>query len=78
MNTVLISLLMRCWTIFCLQYSRNHSWDGLGTSSEQSLVEFYIILLEGHLQVSLEILEVEICFSLQSPESTIIIQWRPP
>jgi hypothetical protein len=31
------------------------------TSSEQSLVEFYTILLEEHLKVALVMLEVEIC-----------------
>jgi hypothetical protein len=34
------------------------------TSYEQSLVEFYTNLLEEHLQVALEMLEVEICSSL--------------
>jgi hypothetical protein len=34
------------------------------TSSEQSLMEFYTILLEEHLQVALETLEVGICSSL--------------
>jgi hypothetical protein len=34
------------------------------TSFEQSLVKFYTILLEEHLQVALEMLEVEICSSL--------------
>jgi hypothetical protein len=31
---------------------------------EQSLVEFYAILFEEHLQVALEVLEVGICSSL--------------
>jgi hypothetical protein len=34
------------------------------TSFEQSLAEFYTILLEEHLQVALEMLEVGIFFSL--------------
>jgi hypothetical protein len=34
------------------------------TSFEQSVVEFYTILLEKHLQVTLEMLEVGICSSL--------------
>jgi hypothetical protein len=34
------------------------------TSSEQSLAEFYTILLEEHLQVVSEMLEVGICSSL--------------
>jgi hypothetical protein len=34
------------------------------TSFEQSLAEFYTILLEEHLQVTLELLEVGICSSL--------------
>jgi hypothetical protein len=33
------------------------------TSFEQSLVEFYIILLEEHVQVTLGMLEVGICSS---------------
>jgi hypothetical protein len=33
------------------------------TSFEQSLVEFYTILNEEHLQVALEMLEVVICSS---------------
>jgi hypothetical protein len=34
------------------------------TSFEQSIAEFYTILLEEHLQVALEMLEVGICSSL--------------
>jgi hypothetical protein len=34
------------------------------TSFEQSLAEFYTMLLEEHHQVALEMLEVEICSSL--------------
>jgi hypothetical protein len=34
------------------------------TSFEQSLAEFYIILLEEYLQAVLELLEVGICSSL--------------
>jgi hypothetical protein len=34
------------------------------TSFEQSVVEFYTILLEEHLKVALEMLEVGICSSL--------------
>jgi hypothetical protein len=34
------------------------------TSFEHSLVEFYTILLEEHLQVALQMLEVGICSSL--------------
>jgi hypothetical protein len=34
------------------------------TSFEQSVAEFYTILLEENLQVALEMLEVEICSSL--------------
>ena len=33
------------------------------TSLEQSLAEFYTTVLEEHLQIALEILEVEICSS---------------
>jgi hypothetical protein len=35
-----------------------------GTCIMQSLAEFYIILLEEHLHIALETLEVRICFSL--------------
>jgi hypothetical protein len=58
-NTVYISLL-----IFCLQYNRIPSLNGLSTSFEQSLAELYTILLEEHVQVALEMLEVGICSSL--------------
>jgi hypothetical protein len=34
------------------------------TSFEESLVEMYTILLEEHLQVALEVLEVGICTSI--------------
>jgi hypothetical protein len=44
------------------------------TSFEQSLVEFYTILLEEQLQVALEMLEVRICFSIWSPKLTRMIQ----
>jgi tRNA G10 N-methylase Trm11 len=38
------------------------------TSFEQSVAEFYTILLEEHLQVALEMLEMGNCFSLWSPK----------
>jgi hypothetical protein len=44
------------------------------TSFEQSLTEFCAILLEEHLQVALEMLEVGICSSLQSPKLTRVVQ----
>jgi hypothetical protein len=53
---VYISFLIRCWTNFCLKYNRS-PWNGPFTSFEQSLAEFYTILLEEHLQVALEMLE---------------------
>jgi hypothetical protein len=53
--TVHIYLLMWCWTTFCLQYGRS-PWNGLGISFEESIAEFYTILLEEHLQVALEML----------------------
>jgi hypothetical protein len=34
------------------------------TSFEQSVAEFYTILLEEHFQIALEMLEMGICFSL--------------
>jgi hypothetical protein len=43
-------------------------------SFEQSLAEFYTTLLEEHLQVALEMLEVGICSSLQSPKLTTVVQ----
>jgi hypothetical protein len=44
------------------------------TSGEQSLVEFYTIFLEEHLQVALEMLEVGICSSLYTPKVTGMVQ----
>jgi hypothetical protein len=41
---------------------------------EQSQGEFYTILLVEHLQVALEMLEVEMCSSLQSPKVNRIVQ----
>jgi hypothetical protein len=43
-------------------------------SSEQSLVEFYTILLEERLVVALEILKAGICSSLKSPNLTRVVQ----
>jgi hypothetical protein len=40
------------------------SLESTHTSFEQSLAEFYIILLEERLQVALEMLDVGICLSL--------------
>jgi hypothetical protein len=47
------------WTYKCLQ---------------QSLAEFYTILLQEHLQVTLEMLEVKISSSLWSPKLTRMVQ----
>jgi hypothetical protein len=44
------------------------------TSFEQSLVEFYAILLEEN-QVTLEMLDVEICSPLKSPKLTTVVQY---
>jgi hypothetical protein len=38
--------------------------EWIHTGSEQSLAEFYTILHEEHLQVTLEMSEAEICSSL--------------
>jgi hypothetical protein len=38
-------------------------------------LEFYTIILEDLLQVALEMLEVGICSSLQSPQLTGVVQW---
>jgi hypothetical protein len=46
-------------------------FEWIRTSFEQSLEEFYTILLEKHLQVALDMLEVGICSSL-----TREVQWR--
>jgi hypothetical protein len=43
-------------------------------SFEKSVVEFYTILLEEHLQIALEMLEVGIYRSLQSPKLTTVVQ----
>jgi hypothetical protein len=47
-----------------LQQSCRISWNGLVQVFEQSLMEFYIILIEEHLEVASEMLEVGICSSL--------------
>jgi hypothetical protein len=44
-------------------------------SFEQSLKEFITILVEEQLQVALEMLEVGICSSLQSPNLTRLVQY---
>jgi hypothetical protein len=44
------------------------------TISKQSLTEFYTILLEEHLQVAVEMLQVGICSSLQSPKLIRVVQ----
>jgi hypothetical protein len=43
-------------------------------SFERSVAEFYTILLEGRVQVAVEMLEVVICSSLQSPKLTRVVQ----
>jgi hypothetical protein len=73
---LLISLLIWTWTIVCLQYSRSPSWNGLKTGSEQSIGGFYTILLEEHLQIALEMLEVGNCSSAWSPKLTRVVQGR--
>jgi hypothetical protein len=44
------------------------------TSFEQSLAEFYTILLTEYLQVALDMMEVEIRLFLQSPKLTRAVQ----
>jgi hypothetical protein len=61
-DTVHISLLIWCWTTFSTSTATSFSEWTL-TSFEQTVMEFYTILLEEYLQVALEILEVGICFS---------------
>jgi hypothetical protein len=46
-----------------LPAKQQQSLEWAHTSFEQSPEEFYPILLEGHLQVALQMLEVEICSS---------------
>jgi hypothetical protein len=60
-DAVHVSSLILCWTTICLQYSHSPSWNGL---IQVLNMEFYIILLEEHLQVTLEMLAFGICFSL--------------
>lgn len=77
--TVHVSLVIWCWTTFCNQYSLSFL-KRTSTSFKQFLAECYIIILEVHLQVVSEMLEVGICSfsSLQNwPEwfNTIKIQW---
>jgi hypothetical protein len=55
--TVHLSLLIWCWTNFCLQYSGSLSWNGLVQVSNS----LYTILLADRLQVALEMLQVGIC-----------------
>jgi hypothetical protein len=43
---------------------QQQSLEWTRTSFEQSLVKFYTILLEEHLEVALALLEVGICSSL--------------
>jgi hypothetical protein len=62
-DTVHISLLIWCWTTFCLQYNRSPSWNGL-IQVLNSVAKIYTILSEEHFQVALEMLEVGICSSL--------------
>jgi hypothetical protein len=61
-DTVHIPLLIWCCTTFCLQYSHNPSPNEL--VQVLNSLRFYTILLEEHLQIALEMLEVGICSSL--------------
>jgi hypothetical protein len=45
-----------------------------GTSFEQHLAEFYTIFLEGHLQITLEMLEVGIRFSYSPIKLARVVQ----
>jgi hypothetical protein len=49
-----------------LPFIQPQSLDWTYTNFEQSLAEFYIILLEEHLQVAVETLDAVICSSLWS------------
>jgi hypothetical protein len=44
------------------------------TSFELSVVESYSILLEEHLRLALEMLQMTICSSLQSPKLVKVVQ----
>jgi hypothetical protein len=52
----------------------DHLFFNTTQSFEQSVAEFYKILLEEQLQVTLQMLEVGICFSLLSPKLTGVVQ----
>jgi hypothetical protein len=51
--------------LFLSSVEPQHFLEWTRTSSEQSLVEFYTVLFEEHLQVALEMLAVGICSSMQ-------------
>jgi hypothetical protein len=53
---------------------RHFLLDWNRTSFEQSLAEFYSILLEEHPQVALEMFRVGICSLLKFPELTRVLQ----
>jgi hypothetical protein len=73
-NTAVISLLICCWTTFT--FSTAGLWFGwTRISFEQSLDEFYTILVAEYLQVALKMLEVGIGFSFYSPKLTRVVQW---
>jgi hypothetical protein len=50
-------------------------FDWTRISFEQSLAEFYTILLEKHLQVALEMFDMKISSSFLSPKLTRMVQW---
>jgi hypothetical protein len=63
-DTVHISLLTWCWTTFLPSIQQQSFLEWTRTSFGQSPAEYNAILLEEHLQVALEMLEVGICSSL--------------
>jgi hypothetical protein len=60
MDTVYISLLIRCWPTFLPSTQQQSFLEWTRIRFKQTVEEFYIILLEEHLQVALETLEVVI------------------
>jgi hypothetical protein len=72
------------YTFFFINMVLDHLWlsiqlqsflEWTHTSIKQSLAEFDTVLLEEHIQITSEMLEVVICSALQSPKLTRVVQW---
>jgi hypothetical protein len=57
-----------------LPSAQQQSLEWTCTSFEQFVAEFNVIILEGHLQVALVMLEMGIYCSLYSPKLTRVVQ----